>query len=246
MWAGGGNVNPFLGLAEDLLDRGHRVGAVATTSLHDRRAASGIDPVGAPDSWLPGADDVLRAVSDYSPDVLVIDYMLTAALCGTEAAGRPTVAFVHTLYRALLHEGAPGPIEMAGSVDELNDLRVTHGLAPVTSHAELLQAVDVVFVAASRELDARLICSSPTPASGRSPSPWPTGCRWSARSIASSPTTRERSSASVPVAPCRPTLMRPPSATPSRPSSPRPPLCAWARSRAAPSSCWRGSALVGP
>src|SRR5207248_11102983 len=91
MWAGGGNVNPFLGLAELLLDRGHRIGAVAPASLHERLDATGVDIVGAPDGWLATADDAMAAVGEYEPDVVVVDYMLTEALCGAEAAGRPTV-----------------------------------------------------------------------------------------------------------------------------------------------------------
>jgi UDP:flavonoid glycosyltransferase YjiC (YdhE family) len=154
MWAGGGNVNPFLGLAGHLLDRGHRVGALATATLHDRLAEAGIDIVGAPDGWLAGADDLLTAARDYSPDVLVVDYMLTAALCGAERSGRPTVALVHTLYRELLLDGSPNPIGMAGSVAEVNEVRVAIGLAPIASHAELLDAADLVLVTAPRALDA--------------------------------------------------------------------------------------------
>ena len=154
MWAGGGNVNPFLGLAEHLRDRGHRVRAVATAALHDRLAGAGIDVVGAPDGWLPGADDLLTAAREHSPDVLVVDYMLTAALCGAERSGRPTVVLVHTLYRELLLDGAPHPIGMAGPVAAVNEVRIANELAPVASHAELLDSAAVVLVAAPRELDA--------------------------------------------------------------------------------------------
>jgi UDP:flavonoid glycosyltransferase YjiC (YdhE family) len=154
MWAGGGNVNPFLGLAAHLLDRGHRVGAVATATLHDRLAEAGVDVVGAPEGWLPGADDVLTAVRACSPDVLVVDYMLTAALCGAERSGRPTVALVHTLYRELLLDGSPSPIGMAGPVAAVNEVRTAIGLAPIAAHAELLDAADLVVVTAPRALDA--------------------------------------------------------------------------------------------
>ena len=154
LWAGGGNVNPFLCLAQHLLDRGHRVGAVATASLQARLAATGVDLVTASDGWLPGADDLLAAVRESAPDVLVVDYMLTSALCGAERAGRPTVALVHTLYRELLLDGSPNPIGMTGPVAAVNEVRVANGLAPVASHAALLDAAEVVLVAAPRELDA--------------------------------------------------------------------------------------------
>src|SRR5690606_41930097 len=43
LWDGGGNVGPFLCLAEQLLDRGDRVTAVATGSLAERLGALGVD-----------------------------------------------------------------------------------------------------------------------------------------------------------------------------------------------------------
>jgi UDP:flavonoid glycosyltransferase YjiC (YdhE family) len=153
-WAGGGNVNPFLGLAGHLLARGHRVGALATASLRPRLAAAGIEVVAAADGWLPDADEVCQAVQGFAPDALIVDYMLTGALCGAERCRLPTVALVHTLYTALLVEGAPHPIGMAGSIEAINDVRVRAGQAPIARHADLLAVADMVLVTAPRELDA--------------------------------------------------------------------------------------------
>jgi len=154
MWAGGGNVNPFLGLAGHLLARGHRIGAVAPDSLTGRLGPTGIEPVRAPDGWLAGATDVAAGVEAFAPDVLVVDYMLTGALCGAERAGLPTVALVHTLYRALLRDGAPDPIGVGGPVAAVNEVRASIGLAPIAVHADLLDAADLVLVTAPRQLDA--------------------------------------------------------------------------------------------
>jgi len=154
MWAGGGNVGPFLCLAERLRARGHAVRAVATAELAARLADAGVDLVGSPEGWLPGAADVVAAADTNPPDVVVVDYMLTDALGGAERLGRPTVALVHTLYRELLSDGAPHPIGMAGTVDALNPARVAAGLAPLASYAELLAAVDLILVTAPRLLDA--------------------------------------------------------------------------------------------
>ena len=117
---------------------------------------------------------------EYAPDVLVVDYMLTGALCGAERAGRPTVALVHTLYRELLLDGSPSPIGMAGPVAAVNEVRIAIGLAPVASHAELLDAADVVLVAAPRALDApgEVPANVVTPArSSRDRVPTPVGGR---------------------------------------------------------------------
>lgn len=153
-WAGGGNVGPFLCLAERLRAAGHSVGVVAPAALAGRLAEAGAELVGSPEGWLPGADDVVAAAAAHPPDVIVVDYMLTDALGGAEQIDRPTVALVHTLYRELLADGAPHPIGMAGPVGTLNPARVAAGLAPLSSHADLLAAVDRVLVTAPRSLDA--------------------------------------------------------------------------------------------
>ena len=154
MWAGGGNVGPFLCLAGHLQQRGHEVVAVATRSLEDRLAAAGIGLAGAPDGWLPAGGDLLAAADAHPPDAVLVDYMLTDALGGAEQLDVPTAALVHTLYRALLVDGAPHPMGMAGPVDALNPGRIAAGLPPITTHGDLLSAVDLVLVAAPRALDA--------------------------------------------------------------------------------------------
>jgi UDP:flavonoid glycosyltransferase YjiC (YdhE family) len=152
-WAGGGNVAPFVCLADLLSRRGHRVGTVAPPEVHDRVAMTGADLVAAPSGFLAGASDVVAAAESFGPDVLVVDYMLTAALCGAERTGRPVVALVHTLYRALLQAGAPNPIAMAGSIEDVNDVRCALGLQPVARFGDLLGAAALVAVTAPRALD---------------------------------------------------------------------------------------------
>ncbi|HEX5268343.1 MAG TPA: nucleotide disphospho-sugar-binding domain-containing protein [Acidimicrobiales bacterium] len=71
-----------------------------------------------------------------------------------ERSGLPTVALVHTLYTALLVDGAPHPIGMAGSIDAVNSVRAELGLVEVARHADLLRAAALGLVAAPRELDA--------------------------------------------------------------------------------------------
>src|SRR5579884_1720398 len=152
-WAGGGNVNPVLALAGHLRARGHRLAAVAPSSLAPRLDAAGVEQTVASSGWLPTADDVASAVERLNPNALVVDYMLTGALCAAERAGLPTVALVHTLYRALLTDGGPYPMGMTGPVEAVNAVRRQLGLEPVSSHGQLLTAADLVLVTAPRQLD---------------------------------------------------------------------------------------------
>jgi UDP:flavonoid glycosyltransferase YjiC (YdhE family) len=85
--------------------------------------------------------------------VVLADYMLPGALCGAEAAGRPTAALVHTLYRALLVDRAPGPIAMATSVEGLNAARLALGLDQVTGFGDQLDRCARVLVTCPAELD---------------------------------------------------------------------------------------------
>ena len=152
-WAGGGNVGPLVCLAEEMADQGVRIGVLAGSGLSTRLGAAPVSFLSESVSWLPGAEDVLGAVDEFGADGLVVDYMLTEALSGAEASGRPTAALVHTLYQALLVEGAPHPMEMAGSVAALNQARVRLDLDPIKAYADLLTGCALVAVAAPRELD---------------------------------------------------------------------------------------------
>jgi UDP:flavonoid glycosyltransferase YjiC (YdhE family) len=148
----GGNVNPFLGLAEALQARGHTVRAVAPARLRDRLEAAGL-AVHAYPGPLPSPDDVCDAGDECRPDVVVVDYMATPALVGAHALGRPTVALVHTLYLALLVGGAPMAMTIVADVAALNAERARLGFGPIRWFGDLLSEVDLVLVTAPRELD---------------------------------------------------------------------------------------------
>ena len=131
-WDGGGNVPPVLALGARLQARGHEVSAprqrVARASLRRCR-----DRLHGPDAIRSGtarrlARDVAAAAAD--ADVVVADYMQPAALVGAEAADRPVVALVHTLYAANL-DGSGGllPMQMAASVEGVSGLAESLGLA---------------------------------------------------------------------------------------------------------------------
>src|SRR5256885_5459585 len=143
-WEGGGNVTPFLGLAEGLLQRGHRVKAIGTASLGDRLSAAGVDVLPATAGWLPTGAEV--AYAGDGVDAVVVDYMATLGLNGARVLGLPTAALVHTLYLDLLVDGAPAPMQMAGGVEMINAERADLQLHPIERMGDLLDEVDLVMV----------------------------------------------------------------------------------------------------
>ncbi|MDH3707416.1 MAG: glycosyltransferase [Acidimicrobiia bacterium] len=156
-WNGGGNVTPVLALARGLLARGTEVTVLGEPSMAHRFADTGVHflPCDERGLWDPPATaaEVHEACTSLSPDVVVIDYMMPTALCGAEAAGVTTVALVHTLYGALLVDGAPGPIFMAADVDAVNEVRRRHGLDQVDTMGDLLDRSAMVMVPCPPELD---------------------------------------------------------------------------------------------
>jgi MGT family glycosyltransferase len=155
-WAGGGNVPPAITLAAHLAERGHDVRGIGTESLAPRFEAEGIPFVarGMLAEWDPSslAADVLAEARKV--DLVVVDYMLPAALSAGEAAHIPVVALVHTLYTANLDSaGGLDPMGMAISVDSLNRVRAELGLAPVESFGALLDRGDLVLVTCPESLD---------------------------------------------------------------------------------------------
>ena len=118
-WASGGNLPPLLAVAEDLSNRGLVVDVLASgaTRVHAARRGMPMLPYRTapePDQSVPFeliaaqlsgqaaglavARDVLDTVRSTSPDLLVADCMLPAALAAGEAAGVPTASVVHFPY----------------------------------------------------------------------------------------------------------------------------------------------------
>lgn len=158
-WDGGGNVNPVLALGTRLTAAGAAVTGYGPPSLAGRFGATGLAYAGrdAPDPWdvTTMARDVRDEVARTGADVAVVDYMLPGALVGAEAAGVPVVALVHTLYGALLADGAPGPMGMAATVDGVNAARADVGLAPVRRLGDLLDGCARVLVTSPAALDVQ-------------------------------------------------------------------------------------------
>lgn len=155
-WDGGGNVPPVLALAERLRARGHEVRAMGSADLAPRFAAEGVDFL-ARDPLVEWDQAALarevRAAAG-TADVVLADYMLPGALCGAEAAFRPSAALVHTLYAANL-DGAGGllPMQMAATIDGTAAVRAGLALPPVASFGELLDRQTTLLVTSPEALD---------------------------------------------------------------------------------------------
>lgn len=158
-WDGGGNVPPTVTLAGRLAARGVDVSGFGPPSLAARFGAEGVGyrVRESADPWDPGimAREVAGECDRAGAGAVVVDYMLPGALLGVAAAGRTGVALVHTLYGALLADGAPNPMGMAASVDGLAAVCGDLGLEPVTRMGDVLDRCARVLVTSPAALDAR-------------------------------------------------------------------------------------------
>lgn len=164
-WHGGGNVNPVVAIGQQLQELGHDVYVLGPRTLAERFAAAGlsVERYDAGTQWDTAefAERVVDTIDTVDPAVVVVDYMLPAALCATEATGRRTVTLVHTLYGALLHDGTPAPMKIAASVREINDLREQLGLPAIDRLGELLTGTERILVVVPEVID------TPDPAAER-------------------------------------------------------------------------------
>lgn len=174
-WAGGGNVNPLVAIAKRAMARGHEVRAFGEDALarrferaaipfraHRTRAEWAGREVDWPDAtdadrraWIHGlAHDVADEIARMPTDLVLVDYMMPAALCAAEASGVPTAAFVHTLY----HDVAMGPyspIDMTCGADVTNGLREELGLPPITANVDLIANADRVLAVTTPAMEGR-------------------------------------------------------------------------------------------
>lgn len=123
VWAAGGNVAPSAGLAMVLSGRGHQVHVLGSPVLQKRFEAAGCTftpfsrareagpvEVDVFDDNLLGwnrfisgtrlADDVSAELEHETPDAVIVDCALSAALFAAEKKGVPTATLVHVLYAA--------------------------------------------------------------------------------------------------------------------------------------------------
>jgi UDP:flavonoid glycosyltransferase YjiC (YdhE family) len=120
-WDGGGNLTPSLGIARELTDRGHDVQFFGRPDMLGRVAAAGFSATALTEartdvgrySFHPLAEvfgytsspsvgvELVGVVSAFTPDVVVIDAMFSAALDVAPRFGRPTAVMLHTLFDSL-------------------------------------------------------------------------------------------------------------------------------------------------
>jgi UDP:flavonoid glycosyltransferase YjiC (YdhE family) len=141
-WDGGGNVPPALGIAAELMARGHAVRFVGHPGQRQVLEASGVDV--APSRWArtfsaldsnsPPAlvamfsdrglgRDVLDALADRDADVIVVDCLLFGVMAELAQAGRRYVVLEH-LYDAYLTGGwMRGPMGLGMRLKRLHPTR---------------------------------------------------------------------------------------------------------------------------
>jgi MGT family glycosyltransferase len=172
-WYGGGNVNPTVALAAQLLRRGHDVHALGPTELRARFESERIafqahrtrdEYIGARfdfatatveqhDACFRGlADDVIAEAARVQPDVLVVDFMQPEVLCAGERTAVPVAALVHTLY-AWGSDPERSPMRMFGPVQRMNVLRDALGLSHIEQTTDLLDRTSLVLALTVPEFD---------------------------------------------------------------------------------------------
>ena len=120
-WDGGGNLNPSLGIAGQLEDRGHDVAFVGRPEMVDRVRAAGLAATALTEartdldrySFHPLAtvfgftsspavgEELVERVSQEQPDVVVIDAMFSSALNVAPRFSVPTAVMLHTFFDRL-------------------------------------------------------------------------------------------------------------------------------------------------
>lgn len=161
-WDGGGNVPPTLGLAAELVRRGHDVRVLGHPRQEQSVRATGAvfqAYEGLP-TWDPSVrtsfagfvwkyprlftdrrfgDAARAAIAAHRPDVVVVDVLLTAAVAASVSSVAPTIVFVHTVNEFVVSEFARGPV---GTLAALKGFSLTRSLA----------AADAVVIASSPAL----------------------------------------------------------------------------------------------
>jgi UDP:flavonoid glycosyltransferase YjiC (YdhE family) len=162
-WDGGGNLPPALGLAAELVARGHSArflghaqqrraiegaGFDFAAYLHARRWSS-TEPSAGPRGAArilamfnddgPGAD-LLAELARRPADLVVLDCMSLGALRAAERAGLRRVVLVHTYYRYVTHLWSRGPVGLVARLKGQHPKR-------------LWESAELVLVASDRALD---------------------------------------------------------------------------------------------
>lgn len=173
-WNGGGNTTPTYALARRLVARGHEVMLLGQSAQAEAACDLGARfvPLGVPD-WTPGksledeadafasllfgpivGEAILDTIARDTPNVLVVDCMLTSALAAAERAALPSAALVHVLYEQFV-AGTMGH-RWAARLPAINAMRSGFGLPPVGSPIALLDPMCIVLVACPQAFDAAM------------------------------------------------------------------------------------------
>jgi UDP:flavonoid glycosyltransferase YjiC (YdhE family) len=163
-WDGGGNVPPMLGVAAELLARGHEVRVLGHATQRDavERTGAAFVPHRHGRAWAPAvpasgprrARDLISLFTEHGPgrdvtaeiegpappDAVLVDCLRLGPLRAAVRSPVPTVALVHTFRRYVAHDWARGPVGLVATL---------RGLRP----GPLWNACDRLLVATDPALD---------------------------------------------------------------------------------------------
>jgi UDP:flavonoid glycosyltransferase YjiC (YdhE family) len=163
----GGNLPPSLGVAQELIRRGHEMIFAGRDEMPARVEAEGLRarllpssyaqqekfPSGSPMGKIGCAltspnvvDDIHAAIDEEQPDILIVDAMFPAALVAASQSDLPSVVFCHTFFYRQLDEWQDVFNKIAG-------MHAGAGFAPWPTREDLWKAQDHVFVTSVAALD---------------------------------------------------------------------------------------------
>jgi UDP:flavonoid glycosyltransferase YjiC (YdhE family) len=173
-WDGAGNLPPERSLVRALVARGHTVRALAHDSVREllERDGAGWLPLrgvrhyDSREAMLPNEEmpfvtehiwfakafgsELLGAVDQVRPDLLLVDICLSYALVAARHCGVPTAVLGHFPYHLMVGPFAP----LFGSrLSELNAYASEFGIAPFPSHRALIEVAPLVLVPTYRAFD---------------------------------------------------------------------------------------------
>jgi UDP:flavonoid glycosyltransferase YjiC (YdhE family) len=170
-WDGGGNLPPALGIAHELMRRGHSVHFLGHATQRQRVEQSGFtfgaferspawDYSGtmlAGDErakrWLASvvvqpamAEDVRTEAERHESDALMVDCVPLGALAGAELTGLPAAVLVHTFFSFVQLRPSGGPVDEQ-LFPRVNNMRSQLGLPVVSSRSDAFSHFGRVLVA---------------------------------------------------------------------------------------------------
>jgi MGT family glycosyltransferase len=176
-WGGGGNLPPLLAAGGLLAARDHRVSVLTSAATRQPALDAGFDVVGyrrAPDPEMETAFeqqaaqlmataagpeialDVLDAVEELGPELMIVDCMLSAGIAAGQSTRTPTASLVHFPYGLARTQMLRGSGAWTTDRARLDITRSRLGLEPTRDDLAAWESAELLLVAVPKWFDLAL------------------------------------------------------------------------------------------